>query len=177
MSFLSNLQWRYATKMFDPSKHVSPENKAKILEAIRFAPSSFGLQPYHVSVIQNKEIRAKLREKAYGQPQVTEACFILVFSARTDLVKRADELLKMLSNNDDAVRKALKGFEDSVSGYIKSHNEDTATSWAAKQAYIALGFGLAAAAELQIDACPMEGLTKTDSRKCSVCLPICIRRQ
>jgi nitroreductase len=37
-----------------------------------------------------------------------------------------------------------------------SRTPDSIMNWAAKQAYIAFGFGLAACAELAIDSCPME---------------------
>ena len=160
MSFLSNLQWRYATKKFDTTKKVSPENKAKILEAIRFAPSSFGMQPIHITIVENQEVKNQLREKAYGQAQLSDSDFVLVFSARTDLLERTDTYFDLLSNKDKEIRGSLKGFEDSVLGAVKSHNDDSAKAWTGKQAYIALGFGLAAAAELEVDACPMEGFDR-----------------
>ncbi len=44
-----------------------------------------------------------------------------------------------------------------VAGTIAmKENAGAGLDWAARQTYIALGFGIAAAAELQIDASPME---------------------
>jgi nitroreductase len=157
MSFLSQLDWRYATKKFDASKQVSAEDKAKILNAIRMVPSSFGLQSYHVEVVTNPEIRQALKEKAYGQSQITDASFILVFSARTDLSAVIDNMFEKMSGGNADARKGLEKYEQMIRGSVLSKDIEAQKSWAAKQAYIALGFGLAATAELQIDSCPMEG--------------------
>ena len=153
MSFLTQLSWRYATKNFDTAKKVSPEQLEKILEAIKMAPSAFGLQPYHVVVISNKE----LREKIGSQKQQSEASHLLVFCVRTDLVSRVAAYFDLASNGSAEVRANMQGYENMMTGFAGSMSEDQITAWAAKQAYIALGFGLAAAAELEVDAGPMEG--------------------
>ena len=157
MSFLSQLNWRYATKRFDSSKQVSAEDKEKILNAIRFTPSSYGLQSYHVEVVTNPEIRQALKEKAFGQSQITDASFLLVFSARADLSLAIDNMFEKMSGGNADVRKGLEKYEQMVRGAVLSKDAEAQKNWAAKQAYIALGFGLAAAAELEIDTCPMEG--------------------
>jgi nitroreductase/dihydropteridine reductase len=68
-----------------------------------------------------------------------------------------------------------------VTGFIGSRDEATALTWASKQVYIAHGFALAAAAELEIDSCPMEGfdpsavgeiLGISENEKVLVILPI-----
>ena len=104
MSFLSQLNWRYATKRFDSSKQVSAEDKEKILNAIRFTPSSYGLQSYHVEVVTNPEIRQALKEKAFGQSQITDASFLLVFSARADLSLAIDNMFEKMSGGNADVR-------------------------------------------------------------------------
>ena len=157
MSFLEKLQWRYATKKFDTTKTVSEEEKKKILEAIQFAPTSFGFQPFHVQVVKAKEIREELKKAAWNQSQFTDAPLLLIFSVRSDLVQRVDEYLDLMSDNDPEKRSAMKPYEDMMKGAVSTKNESEAKMWAAKQTYIALGFGLAAAAELGLDSCPMEG--------------------
>lgn len=158
-SFLENLQWRFATKSFNPDRKLTEQDLKKILEAIRFAPSSAGMQPYQVLVITNPEMRAKISEVSYRQPQVTEASHLLVFCARNDHAARAERMLMLLSKGDEAKRAELKGLEGILVGSYTPHSGDVekAFAWGARQAYLALGFGLAAAAELQIDSCPMEG--------------------
>lgn len=158
-SFLENLQWRFATKSFDPTRKVSDQDLDTILNAIRFAPSSAGMQPFQVLVVSNLEIRTKLTEVAYSQPQVTQASHLLVFCARNDHAIRAERMLELLSEGDETKRAELKGLEGVLVGSYTPHliNTEAAFAWGARQAYLALGFGLAAAAELQIDSCPMEG--------------------
>lgn len=153
MSFLSHLEWRYATKKFDPTKKISPENLSKILEAIRMTPTSFGLQAYHFYVVSNPELLAKIQLAAYNQPQITTASHLIVMCARTDLMKAKEEYFDAMSGGDSIVRASLSGFEQMISGYIPNSSPE----WAKKQVYIAQGFMLAACAELEIDSCPMEG--------------------
>jgi nitroreductase/dihydropteridine reductase len=97
MSFLRNLEWRYATKLFDTNKKVTDENLEKIVEAIRLTPTSFGLQPYHFYVVSNQEIKDKIQAVAWNQPQVGTASHIIVFAARTDLMKNKDEYFSLIS--------------------------------------------------------------------------------
>ncbi len=163
MSFLKNLNWRYATKKFDISKKVSEKDKNQILEAIRMAPSSYGFQPFHVHIVENKNIREELKKAGYSQPQITNASFLLVFSARIDLDKVVDGYVKLLkeSNNEKAKWDGWEGTKTSLSGMSEAERK----AWSAKQSYIALGFGLAACAEINIDACPMEGFNPDEFKK------------
>src|ERR1035437_8732832 len=108
MSFLEKLQWRYATKKFDTTKTVTDEEKNKILEAIQFAPTSFGFQPFHVQVVKAKEIREELKKAAWNQSQFTDAPLLLIFSVRSDLIQRVDEYLDLMSDNDPEKRSAMK---------------------------------------------------------------------
>ncbi|MBP9779882.1 NAD(P)H-dependent oxidoreductase [Candidatus Gracilibacteria bacterium] len=157
MSFLTSLEWRYATKLFDTNKKVSDEHLEKIIEAIRLTPTSFGLQPYHFYIVSNQEIKDKIQAVAWNQTQIGTASHVIVFAARTDLMKNKDEYFSLISGGSDEVRSTLKGYEDMVTGFINSKDETSALTWTSKQVYIAHGFALAAAAELQIDSCPMEG--------------------
>lgn len=157
MSFLDKLEWRYATKKFDAAKALSESDKNKVMEAIRMAPSSFGYQPFHVTIVESKEIREELKKNAWNQAQFTDAPLVLVFSSRGDLVKRIDEFLDVMAGNDAKKKEAFAQYGDMMKGSALAKSEDEAFAWAAKQSYIALGFGLAAAAELGLDSCPMEG--------------------
>ena len=59
MALLDDLKWRYATKKMNGQ--TVPEDKLNyILEAARLAPSSSGLQPYHIFVITNKTYSIRL---------------------------------------------------------------------------------------------------------------------
>ena len=157
-TFLARLDWRFATKKFDATKKLTSETLAEILRAVRFAPTSYGLQPYHVFVVTDPDLRAKLRAVSYDQAQVTDGAVLLVYCARTDLRARVDGLFDLMSGGDANILSQFAGYKGMMEGTMDAHMaSNNAFAWASKQAYIGLGFGLAAAAELGVDACPMEG--------------------
>ena len=149
-SFTSSLEWRRAVKHFGSGD----VDTTPIVEAMMNAPSSFGLQPYKILAITNKELKEKLKPVSYNQSQVTECQTLFILCARTDVEARAEEYLK--ATGAETMRDMLMGFV----GYLPDK-----TAWAAKQAYIALGFGLAAAAEHKIASCPMEGFNGVEVAK------------
>ncbi len=161
MSFLENLNWRYATKKYDASAKVPNAKVDQILEAIRLAPSSNGFQPFDVMVVTNPAIREKLKAAAFNQPQLTEASVVLVFAAWANI--NADNLGKVF-DNFAAVRGASESLAErrksSIAGFEKKTAEEN-YHYAAQQAFIGLGFGLAAAAELKVDSSPMGGFNPT----------------
>ncbi|NCN28715.1 MAG: NAD(P)H-dependent oxidoreductase [Candidatus Pacebacteria bacterium] len=165
MSFLSQLSWRFATKSFDTTKKVSDADLAKVLEAVRLAPTSYGLQPFHVHIISDKSVQEKLRAASYDQAQLTESSHILVFSALNDAVGRVSAYVEELSGGDSAAKEKLSGMKNMMTGALSNKSDQQQETWASRQAYIALGFGLAAAAELEIDSCPMEGFLPNEYAK------------
>jgi nitroreductase/dihydropteridine reductase len=156
-SFLNHLEWRHATKAFDPNKKVGDPEMGKILQAIRMAPTSYGLQPFEVVAIKDQALKQKLSPHAWNQPQVATCSTLLVFVARTNINGRIDDYFNELSGRNADARAGFKDYEAMMRGSFQGKNEEELKSWASRQAYIALGFGLAACAELQIDSCPMEG--------------------
>jgi nitroreductase/dihydropteridine reductase len=157
-TILKALNWRYAGKIFDPSKKVSEDELQTILEAGRLAPSSFGIEAWKFLVIENSETRAALRAIAYDQPKVTDASHLLVFCRRTDIRENITrELIERTSAITGADTASLAGFEGMVSGTIASRNDAEIASWVRAQTYIALGMMIETAALLAIDTCPMEG--------------------
>ncbi|MDF1682740.1 MAG: nitroreductase family protein [Patescibacteria group bacterium] len=81
--FLDKMNWRYATKSFDTSKKISQEDLDEIIEVFRLTPSSFGLEPWKLIVIENPEIRKTLKEHSWGQAQITDSSHLLVFARKT----------------------------------------------------------------------------------------------
>ena len=166
MGFIENLDWRYATKKYDGEK-VSDENLAKIVEAIHMSPSAIGAQPYHV-VVASGEMKDKLIENS-GQKDKLGASHLFVFCARTDYPARAEKQIAITAEVQGVSVESLAGLAASVA---RGTTKEPAAlrEWAARQAYLALGFALAAAAELKIDASPMEGF-KPDEFKSILALP------
>lgn len=143
-SFTGNLEWRRAVKSFGEG----PINTDLIVKAMINAPSSFGLQPYKILAVRNKELKERLQPACYDQAQVIECDTLFVFCAIKNVEERAEEYLK-------ATEGVSRGMRDMLMGFV-SHLPDK-TAWATRQAYISLGFGLAACAEFQVASCPMEG--------------------
>ena len=163
MEFLSKLNARYATKVFDPTKKVSEADMEKLLEAIRLSASSLGLQPYKVLVVEDPAIRAELRKVAWNQSQITDASALLVFAVDYAADgKTADDFIDLIAQTRNVTVESLSGYSDMIKGTIKNLNAEQLETWVSKQAYIALGFGLVSAAVLGLDACPMEGFSADD---------------
>ena len=157
MTFLAHLDWRHAAKSFHADRKVSEADLQKILDSIRMSPSSFGLQSYHIHVITDQGMKDKIQEISWNQAQVGTSSHLLVFSARLDVEERIEQYLEVASGGDRAVKKKLNGYRDMMQGFLLGQEGKGDYNWASRQAYIALGFAMAACSELEIDSCPMEG--------------------
>ena len=157
MELIDAMNWRYAAKKMTGQK-VPAEKVDTILEAIRLSASSVGLQPYTVFVIDNHELKGKIHELACPQPQIVEGSHILVFASWTNLeAAQIDSYIQLIADTRGVSVESLTPFADSIKGSLLSRTPEERSSWAARQAYIALGSGLIAAATEQVDATPMEG--------------------
>ncbi|MDE3098248.1 MAG: NAD(P)H-dependent oxidoreductase [Verrucomicrobiota bacterium] len=156
---LEQLNWRYATKQFDPNRKISASDWTTLEEALRLTPSSGGLQPWKFIVITDPAVRAKLRPASYGQPQVTDASHLVVFAARNNFSEAdVDAHLQNVAHAQGVPVEALAQFRGMlVGGIVQSKDEAARNAWARNQAFIALGNLLTSAALMGIDACPMEG--------------------
>ena len=158
MELIKHLQWRYATKKFDPTQQVSGENLEKIKEAIQLSASSYGLQLYKVLVIKDKTTRETLRPASWGQSQITDASHLFVFCNYSEIKdEHIDEYVQLKADIQNADPDRLKGYGDFIKSKLGEQTTAEKNHWTARQTYIALGNLLAACAELKIDACPMEG--------------------
>lgn len=157
MSTLTNLKWRYATKRMNGQK-VPAEKLENILEAIQLAPSSIGMQPFTVLVVEDADLRAKIAPAIYNQPQVTEGSHVLVFAAWKEYSnENVDKYINHIATLRGIPSESLEGMRNMITGAIAGKTPEQLLLWNQKQAYIALGTGLVAAAEEKVDATPMEG--------------------
>lgn len=158
MKLQETLQWRYATKKYDPSRKVSQENVDAIVEAARLAPTSSGLQPFRLLVISNQELKEKIVPIASGQQIVADSSHLIVFAAWDNYTEaRIDTIYNRIETERSMPKGAFKDYTDRLkSGYLPRSAEEN-FQHAARQAYIGLGMALAQAAELQVDSTPMEG--------------------
>lgn len=154
---LTQLNWRYATKKMDPSKAV-PQNKLDVIvEAIRMAPTSSGTQPFELFVVTNPQKLEAIQEAAGGQAQITEGSHLLVFAAWDNYT--ADRIDEVVDLNVEARGDLpmLHAYYDNLKSNYVPRDAEVNYAHAARQAYIALGIALVAAAEQEVDCTPMEG--------------------
>ena len=158
MNLIESLNWRYATKKFDPNKKIKPEDLEKIKEAVRLSASSYGLQLYKVLVIDDPEIREKLKPASWGQTQITDASHLFFFFYYTNVNdQHIDDYLDLKADTQGLERDSLVDYGNMMKGAVSGMPEAVQSQWTARQTYIALGNLLAACSMLRIDACPMEG--------------------
>ena len=108
-------------------------------------------------MVTNPAIREKLKAAAFNQPQVTEASHLLVFAAWDNITEKnlgkVFDQMAAVRGASDSLAERRKG---AIAGFAAKDKEAN-FQFAAQQAFIGLGFGLAAAAELKVDSSPMGG--------------------
>lgn len=157
-TIIENLNWRYATKKFDATKKIAKADLEILKEAIRLSASAYGLQPYQVILLEDEDLRAQIKAVAWNQAQVTEASDVLIFANMTAIgLKEVESYIENMSSVRAIPAANLKGFADMMNNAVTTLTPEANEVWTAKQTYIALGTLLSAAAELKIDATPMEG--------------------
>ena len=155
------LNWRYATKKMDPSKPVPQEKVDAIVEAIRMAPSSSGTQPFEVFVVTNPEVLEDVRKAASDQSQITDGSHLLVFAAWDNYTSERIDTVVDLNVQARGDLPMLHAYYDRLKSNYLPRDAEVNYAHAARQAYIALGIALVAAAEQEVDSTPMEGFDPT----------------
>jgi nitroreductase len=156
---LKQLEWRYATKVFDPNKKIPADTWQALERALVLTPTSYGLQPYKFLAITDPARRAELLPHSWGQKQVVDASHFVVFTAKTKMTEAdVDKLIRRTVEIRGVSSDALNPYRGMMLGdIVHGPRSKTAHEWAARQAYIALGNLMTCAAVLGVDACPMEG--------------------
>ena len=158
MSLIEDLKWRHAVKAYDPAKKVSKEAIDQIIEAARLAPTSSGLQPFRIILVENQELKEQMAKGALNPEVMRDCSYVLVFAAWDQYTP---ERIDAVYDRTTEERGLPKGRFDSYTGMIKktygAQTPEQNFAHAARQAYIGLGMALAQAAELRIDSTPAEG--------------------
>jgi len=156
---LDALNWRYATKCFDPERRIPADTWAALEESLVLTPSSYGLQPWKFLVITDKSLRESLVPHAWKQRQVADCSHLLVMTVKRKMSEAdVDRFIHRMAEVRGGTPDALAGFRKMMIGdVVNGERGQWATEWACRQAYIALGQFMASAALLGIDTCPMEG--------------------
>lgn len=159
MSLIPALLKRFAVKKYDPTATISANQLEELLAAFRLAPTSFNLQPFRLLQVSDPALRQQIRtQAAFNQAQVTEASLFFVLAAETDVdehtIARSIDLAAIIRK---IPRTALDARENQIKAFLMRFSSSERLLWAQRQAYIALGVLVSAAAEAGIDMSPMEG--------------------
>lgn len=153
-ALLGALLWRYATKQFDASKKIDATTWHALEQSLILTPSSFGLQPWKVIVITDIPLREQLVEHTWEQRQVADCSHLVVMAVQKKVDSDyIDRFIARTAEVRGVSVETLSGYRGMMAGSADMMTRE----WAAKQAYIALGQFMLAAAALGIDTCPMEG--------------------
>jgi nitroreductase len=159
-SLLAALQWRYATKQFDPARKIPADVWSALEEALILTPSSFGLQPWKFVVVTDQAVKESLVAASWKQSQPADCSHHVVFAAKDNLSEAdVDHFLQRQVELRGGTVDALAGYRNVIVGFAgKGAQEGWLKEWAIRQAYIAIGNFMTCAAVLGVDTCPMEGI-------------------
>ena len=162
-SIIDSLNWRYAVKQYDNTKKISAEELNTLKEAVRLTPTSAGLQPFKLIVVEDQELKAKLAEAAmFNKQPIIDASHLFVFATLKAVEEQhIDHYMDLIAETRGSSREDLAGFEQSLKGYLLNASPEASFAASSKQTYIGLGILLAAAATMRVDATPMEGFDPT----------------
>ena len=158
-TLLAQLNWRYATKKFDPAKRIPDSDWAALEQALILTPTSYGLQPYKFLILTDPALRAQLVPASWGQTQPVDCSHYVIFAARAQNTEAdVDRYIARMAEVRGAAPEALAGFKKVLMGdVVDGPRGQVALEWAARQSYIALGNFMTSAALVGVDTCPMEG--------------------
>ena len=156
---ISKLNWRYATKKFDPERKISSADWQALEQSLVLSPSSFGQQPWKFYVIRNPELRKQLQQNAWDQSQVVDASHLVVLAIKKNINNDdVDRYIERVMEVRQMPHEKLAGLEQAIKGFLQDPPFPLEVdSWSTRQVYLALGFLMYSAALLEIDACPIEG--------------------
>ena len=158
MSIINSLEWRYATKKFDPLKKLSNEKISTLKKAFNLTATSFGLQPIKMIVISNKELQEKFIELSYFQHQVADASHLLVFCIENDTTtKDINNYFDLEIKTRNVEEEVVSKFRSQLIDMYKNKSINEKRLSAIYQTYIVLGNLMTVCAVEEIDSCPMEG--------------------
>jgi nitroreductase len=157
---LAQLNWRYATKQFDPVKTVDPEIWTALEDALVLTPSSYGLQPWKFLIVTSPELKVQLKPFSWNQSQVTDCSHYVVFAIKKNFTAEdVDRFIARTAEVRGGTVEAMAAYRNLiVSDLVDGARSFSINQWSTRQAYIALGNFMTSAALLGVDACPMEGI-------------------
>jgi len=166
-TIIDAFNYRHACKEFNPEKKIADQDFNFILETGRLSPSSFGFEPWKFLVVQNQNLRKKLKEYTWGgKKQIPTSSHLLVILARKGYFMKYDsQYMKDFMKNvkqmsEDAINARIRYIENfQRNDFSLLESERALFDWACRQTYISLANMMTAASMIGIDSCAMEGFT------------------
>ncbi len=160
--FLEAMDFRHACKIFDENKKIPKDELEFILDMGRKSPSSFGMEPWKFLVIQNQELKEKLKPYCWNQSQITTCSDLVVILAKIDDVKPTNNYVPDMFSRRDMTKEKFECYLDLYAKHLKDtmSSDEKILAWSSKQCYIALANMMSAAASKGIDSCAIEGFEK-----------------
>ena len=161
-NFTKAMNFRHACKIFDDTKKISDTDMKFILEAGRKSPSSFGMEAWKFLVITNEELKAKLRPACWDQVQLTSCSHLVILLTNINSVKPESGLPEKRFKRREMPQEKLDFYLNLYATHLTKElsSDENVHHWTSKQAYIAAGNMMTAAAYIGIDSCPIEGFEK-----------------
>lgn len=158
MNLIEQLNWRYAAKKMDATQTIAQTKIDAIIEAIRLAPTSSGLQPFELLLITNNDLKNRIQAISYNQPQVSECSHLLVFAAWDNYTpERINMMFDLVNQERGFSNEGWENYRKKLLAMYSARSAEANFEHAARQTYIALGVAIVAAAEQQVDSVPIEG--------------------
>jgi len=151
MNIIDAIHQRRSVKAFDPDHQISEEDTRALLSAALVSPTAFNLQHWRFVLVEDPDVRARLREAAWGQKQVTDASLLIVLCA--DLRSWEKDPTHYWRDAPDHVRDRMA---DAITNYYRD-NPRLERDEAMRSCGIAAQTLMLAAKGLGYDSCPMDG--------------------
>lgn len=159
--FMKAMNFRHACKIFDENKKIPKEDLDYILEAGRMSPSSFGIEQWKFLVIQNQELKEKLKPHCWNQSQITTCSDLIILLAKKNM-RSSNEYVQNQFKRWGLPQEKYNGVINLYENFVDIRSDEELNGWSAKQCYIASGNMMTAGAFRGIDSCPIEGFVKEE---------------
>jgi nitroreductase/dihydropteridine reductase len=171
---LDKLMSKHLTRYFDPARTIPEQTLQQILKFLRSAPTSTNVQPNHFYVLATDEGK-KLLADNLGQrfqdnaEKIQNSSHTIILTTRADLPDSHVEAVFSKERADGRFPEPAKQelWESMTRDFLNLRNYGfkDVNHWMEKQTYMLVGLTMMAAAELGVEATPLEGFDPTSVDK------------
>ncbi|MFF3559530.1 nitroreductase family protein [Streptomyces sp. NPDC002574] len=165
---------KHLTRYFDPGKTIPGETLQQLLRFLRSVPTSVNVQASHFYVLATPEGKARLADNLGERfrdnaEKILNASHTIILTTRADLPDAHLEAVFAKERADgrfpDPSKQEL--WESMTRDFLnlRTYGYKDLNHWMEKQTYMAVGLTMMAAAELGVEATPLEGFDPTSVDK------------